>query len=123
MLHLHPSHVLTPIAVLALAAAALPASTHAVNAAASQCPREEVCVWTGGSYSGGFTSIQNEACDTAPVGSAMNNDPDRLQQLRIYAQPGCAGSMVVVGSGSADPGVSGRSYQNWHDPSDPVEGP
>lgn len=98
-------------------------AVHAAPAAVSQCPREEVCVWSGSGYSGSFTSIQDESCDSKPVGSAANTDPDRLQELRIYAQPNCTGTEVTVRSGTDDPNVTGQSYRNWHDPGDPVEGP
>jgi hypothetical protein len=120
MRHTPTLRALTPITVLCLAAVSLPAAGHSASAAATDCPAEEVCVWAGSGYSGTFTSIQDETCDTAPVGSATNNDPDTLQELRVYAQPGCAGPAVVVRSGGANPRVSGRSYQNWHDPSDPA---
>jgi hypothetical protein len=119
MRHTPTLHVLTPIAVLSFAAGWLPGAGHTASAAASDCPAEEVCAWSGAGYTGTFTSIQDETCDTAPVGSAANNDADTLQELRIYPQPGCAGTPVVVRSGSANASVSGRSYQNWHDPSDP----
>ncbi len=122
MLHISCIRVLTPISALLLGGVSLPA-VHAAPAPASQCPREEVCVWSGTNYSGTVTSIQDESCDTRPVGSAANDDPDRLQELRIYAEPNCTGTEVVVKSGAVDPNVSGRSYQNWHDPHDPVEGP
>jgi hypothetical protein len=88
----------------------------AAPAAASECPAEEVCVWSGAGYSGTVTVIQDEACDTAPVGSAMENDGDTLQELRVYPQPGCAGTAVAVRAGQSAPNLSGKSYQNWHDP-------
>lgn len=110
---------LIPIAALC-AAGWFPASGHAAGAAAAECPAEEVCVWSGADYGGTVTVIQDETCDTAPVGSALDNDPDTLQELRIYPQPGCAGTPVVLKSDGGNAGVSGRSYQNWHDPSDPA---
>lgn len=108
---------LTPIALLC-AAGWVPASSPAARAAASECPAEEVCVWSGAGYSGAVTVIQDESCDSSPVGSGLNNDPDTLQELRIYPQPGCAGTPVVLRSGAGGD-ASGMSYQNWHDPSDP----
>ncbi len=121
MRHTPASRALTPIAVLCVTGwvpgAAQPAAAHA---AAAECPAEEVCVWSGAGYSGTVTVIQDETCDTVPVGSALNNDPDTLQELRIYPQPGCAGTPVVLRSGAGSAGVSGRSYQNWHDPRDPA---
>jgi hypothetical protein len=120
MRHTPAFRALTPIAVLSFAAGWLPGASHTASAAAADCPAEEVCVWSGAGYTGTFTSIQDETCDTAPVGSAVNNDADTLQELRVYPQPGCAGTPVVVRSGSGNASVSGRSYQNWHDPSDPA---
>ena len=90
------------------------------RAAVTDCPAEEVCVWTGAGYSGQVTVIQDETCDNAAVHSAADNDPDSLQELRVYAQPGCAGPATVVGHGARAASLDGRSYQNWHDPSDPV---
>jgi Peptidase inhibitor family I36 len=110
---------LTPIAALC-AAGWFPASGHAAGAVAAECPVEEVCVWSGAGYTGTVTVIQDETCDTAPVGSALDNDPDTLQELRVYPQPGCGGAPVVLRSHGGSAGVSGRSYQNWHDPSDPA---
>jgi hypothetical protein len=119
MRHTPTLRALTPIAALGFAAGWLPGTGHTASAAAADCPAEEVCVWSGAGYTGTFTSIQDETCDNAPVGSAMDNDSDTLQELRVYPQAGCAGTPVVVRSRSANAGVSGRSYQNWHDPSDP----
>ena len=119
MRHTTAVRTLTAIAVLC-AAGWLPASGQAAGAATSQCPAEEVCVWSGAGYTGTVTVIQDETCDAATVGSAFDNDPDTLQELRIYPQPGCAGTPVVMRSGAGSAGVSGRSYQNWHDPSDPA---
>ncbi len=110
-----------PIAVLC-AAGWSQGSGHTAAAAAAECPAEEVCVWSGAGYTGTVTVIQDETCDNATVGSALNNDGDTLQELRIYPQAGCAGTPVVVRSGGGSTGVSGRSYMNWHDPSDP-QGP
>jgi hypothetical protein len=111
-----------PILITAVAAVAgwVPATAHVAHADASQCPAEEVCVWSGAQYSGTFTSIQDETCDDAPVGSALNNDPDTLQELRVYPQPGCRGTPVVLKSKSWSNSLSGRSYVNWHDPRDPA---
>ncbi len=114
--------LLGPLAVAGLACW-LPSAGHAVIAASSQCPAEEVCVWSGAGYSGAFTLVHDETCDAGPVGSALENDPDSLQELRIYPQPGCTGTPVVLRSGQAGPTASGRSYQNWHDPRDPNPGP
>ncbi len=119
MRHTTPLRALIPIAVLCAAGWA-PGSGHAAGAAAAQCPAEEVCVWSGAGYTGAVTVIQDETCDNAPVGSALNNDPDTLQELRVYPQPGCAGTPVVVRSSGSSTGLSGKSYQNWHDPSDAV---
>jgi hypothetical protein len=122
MHHTPASRVPILVASLALSAGLVPAATHTAHADASQCPAEEVCVWSAPQYSGTFTSIQDETCDNAPVGSALNNDTDTLQELRVYPQPGCAGTPVVVKAKNWNSNVSGRSYQNWHDPRDP-EGP
>jgi hypothetical protein len=119
MQHTIALRTLAPVAVLC-AAGWPPASGHAAVAAAAECPAEEVCVWPGAGYTGTVTVIQDETCDTAPVGSALDNDSDTLQELRVYPQPGCAGAPVVLRSHGGSAGVSGRSYQNWHDPSDPA---
>ena len=118
----HPPaiRVRTLIALLALVAGLVPASAHAAPADASQCPSEEVCIWSGTGYSGAFTSIQDETCDNGPVGSALNNDPDTMQELRVYPQAGCTGTAVVIKGKSWSSNLSGRSYQNWHDPRDPA---
>jgi hypothetical protein len=121
MHHRTASRVPTLIAV-ALVAGWIPATTHVAHADASQCPGEEVCVWSGPGYSGTFTSIQDETCDDAPVGSALNNDSDTLQELRVYPQAGCGGTPVVIKARDWNNHLSGRSYRNWHDPRDP-EGP
>ena len=105
---------------LALLAGCIPATAHAAHADASQCPTEEVCVWSGTGYSGTFTSIQDETCDDAPVGSALNNDPDTLQELRVYPQVGCKGTPVVIKAKDWNNQLAGHSYMNWHDPRDPA---
>jgi len=120
MHHLPAFRVRSLISVLALVAGGIPAAAHVAHADASQCPTEEVCIWSGAQYSGTFTSVQDETCDDATVGSALNNDPDTLQELRLYPQPGCAGTPVVIKAKSWSSNVSGRSYRNWHDPRDPA---
>jgi Peptidase inhibitor family I36 len=112
--------VLSPAACLLLLAGSVAATGGAARAAVTDCPAEEVCVWTGAGYSGQVTVIQDETCDNAPVHSAADNDPDTLQQLRVYAQPGCTGPATVVAHSARAASLDGRSYQNWHDPSDPV---
>jgi hypothetical protein len=120
MHHRTASHGPTLITAVAVVAVWIPTSAHAAHADAAQCPTEEVCVWTGTSYSGTFTTIQDETCDDAPVGSALNNDPDTLQELRVYPQPGCRGTPVVIRAKGWNSTLSGRSYVNWHDPRDPA---
>lgn len=122
MHHRTTSRVPTLISVGALLAGVIPAATHVAHAHAdaSQCPTEEVCVWSGTGYSGTFTSIQDETCDDAPVGSALNNDPDTLQELRVFPQPGCRGTPVAIKAKDWSNHLSGRSYMNWHDPKDPA---
>lgn len=112
---------LTPLTAAALAGLVPVAAGHLTpaSAASADCPAEEVCVWTGDGYTGTVTVIQDEACDTAQVGSALENDHEGLQELRVYPQPGCAGAATVLRPGQAGPHLGGRSYQNWHDPAAP----
>lgn len=121
MRHTPAFRTLAPLAVLAVTACCLPvAAGHAVRAAQTDCPTEEVCVWSGAGYTGTLTTIQDETCDPGQVGSALNRDPDTLQELRVYPRPGCTGTPTVLKSGAGSAGVSGQSYQNWHDPNDPA---
>jgi Peptidase inhibitor family I36 len=114
-------HRLPPaVSCLLLVAGSVAATGGTARAAVTDCPAEEVCVWSGANYTGAATVIQDETCDNAAVHSAANNDPDTLQQLRVFAQPGCAGAVTVVGHGMRMASLDGRSYQNWHDPADPI---
>ena len=89
------------------------------SAASTQCPAEEVCVWTGDAYSGTVTVIADDTCDSAQVGSALENDHEGLQELRVYPQAACGGTPTVLKPGQAGPHLAGRSYMNWHDPAAP----
>jgi Peptidase inhibitor family I36 len=120
MQHRTASRVPILIAVGALLAGGIPTTARVAHADASQCPTEEVCVWSGSGYSGAFTTIQDETCDDAPVGSALNNDPDTLQELRVYPQAGCKGTPVVIKAKDWNNHLAGHSYMNWHDPRDPA---
>jgi Peptidase inhibitor family I36 len=115
-------HVIGPVAagVLVLAAGSAVGTTRAAHAAATDCPAEEVCVWSGPGYTGPVRVIQDETCDTAAVRSAANNDPDTLQELRVYARPGCVGPVTVLRHGMQAQSLDGQSYTNYHDPADPV---
>jgi Peptidase inhibitor family I36 len=120
MQHRTASRVPILIAVATLLAGGIPTTAHVAHADASQCPVEEVCVWSGSDYSGTFTSIQDETCDDATVGSALDNDPDTLQELRVYPQAGCRGTPVVIKAKDWNNHLAGHSYMNWHDPRDPA---
>jgi len=107
------------VACAALVAAAPALAGTPAHAAVSDCAAQEVCVWTGADYSGQVTTILDEVCHDGPVGSALNGDPDTTQELRVYAQTGCAGAMAVVGPGSQSGSVSGQSYVDWHSAGSP----
>ena len=104
------------VATLALPALSLTFSGMSAHAAAADCTAGEVCVWPSANYSGTVTVLMDEVCHNGTVGSALNGDPDTLQELRVYSQPNCAGTPTVVKAGAQAPSVSGQSYVNWHAP-------
>jgi Peptidase inhibitor family I36 len=84
--------------------------SRAVHAAITDCPTDEVCVWSGTNYTGPVTVIQDETCDTAAVRSAANNGPDTLKELRVYARPGCVGPVTVLRHGMQAQSLDGHRY-------------
>ncbi|MBV9278471.1 MAG: peptidase inhibitor family I36 protein [Chloroflexi bacterium] len=101
---------------LALAAGPFVCSGVSAHAAAADCTAGEVCVWPAANYSGAVTVVMDEMCHNGAVGSALNGDADTLQELRVYAQPNCAGTPTVVKANAQAPSVSGQSYLDWHAP-------
>ena len=104
------------VAGLALAAGPFVFSGVSAHAAAADCTSGEVCVWPATNYGGTVTVVMDELCHNGTVGSALDGDPDTLQELRVYAQPNCAGTPTVVKANAQAPSVSGQSYLNWHAP-------
>lgn len=103
-------------AVLALTAGPLVAAPATARAAAADCTAGEVCVWPSANYGGAVTVLLDDVCHDAGVGSAADGDSDPMQELRVYPQPGCAGSATVVRPGAQAPSLTGQSYVNWHAP-------
>jgi hypothetical protein len=87
-----------------------------VHAAAADCTTGEVCVWPAANYTGQVTVLADDVCHNSAVGSALEGDSDTLQELRVYAQPNCAGAATVVKAGTRSANVAGQSYLNWHAP-------
>jgi hypothetical protein len=107
---------IAPAVAGALAAVPLTLSAGVARAAASECAAGEVCVWPSANYTGGAQVVMDEVCHTTPVGSVHEGDPETTQEMRVYAQPGCAGTPTVVRAGTTNPSVSGQSYLDWHAP-------
>lgn len=105
--------LIVAVAVLAFPLAVSGTSAHA---AAADCTGGEVCVWPSANYTGAVTVLMDEVCHNGTVGSALNGDPDTMQELRVYAQPNCTGTPTVVKAGAQAPSVSGQSYLDWHSP-------
>jgi hypothetical protein len=62
------------------------------------------------------TTIIDEVCHNAAVGSALNGDTAPGQELRVFAQPNCGGPITVLGPGARSTSVAGQSYLNYHAP-------
>lgn len=107
---------LTAAAACGLTAGAQAAVSSPARAAASDCAVDEVCVWPASNYSGPVTTIVDEVCHTGQVGSALNGDSAPGQELRVYAQPNCAGADTVLAPGARSTTLSGQSYLNYHAP-------
>jgi len=104
------------VSTLALLASPLAFSGMSAHAAAADCTAGEVCVWQSANYGGTVTVLMDDVCHNQTVGSALDGDPDTLQELRVYAQPSCAGTPTVVKAGAHAPSVTGQSFLNWHAP-------
>lgn len=90
-----------------------------MHAAVADCTAGEVCVWPGADYGGTVTTVMDDMCHNAQVGSALDGDPDTTQELRVYAQQGCTGAPTVVRPGTRSAALSGQSYLNYHSPTSP----
>jgi hypothetical protein len=109
-------YLIAPAATLALAAGPPAFFGGTAQAAAADCTAGEVCVWPSANYTGPVTVLLDDLCHNSTVGSALNGDSDPQQELRVYSQPNCAGTVTAVKAGAQAPSVAGQSYLNWHSP-------
>jgi hypothetical protein len=105
-----------PAAVAALTALPLTLTSGVAQAATSECAATEVCVFPQPNYAGGATTVMDEVCHTTAVGSVVEGDSEPGQEMRVFAQPGCSGTPVVVTAGTNNPNLSGKSYIYFHQP-------
>jgi|SRR5438105_2401274 len=108
--------VLLVVVSSALASSATALAAAPTRAALTDCTAEEVCVWPAANYGGAVTTVADDVCHDAAVGSAYDNDGDTTQELRVYPQPGCQGAITVVASTKQSANLSGKSYMNHHKP-------